>query len=81
MARVAGHSDQDEVLAALGQAVRGRRRELALSQEALADAAKIDRSHMGRIERGERNVTMLNMIRIAKALDMPLSKLIAKAGL
>lgn len=81
MARVAGHSDQDEVLAALGQAVRGRRRELALSQEALADAAKIDRSHMGRIERGERNVTMLNMMRIAKALDMPLSKLIAKASL
>lgn len=81
MARVAGHLDQDGVLEALGQAVRERRRMLALSQEALADAAKIDRSHMGRIERGERNVTMLNMVRIARALDMPLSKLINAAGL
>lgn len=81
MARVAGHSDQDGVLTALGQAIRDRRSMLLLSQEALADAAKIDRSHIGRIERGERNVTVLNMMRIAKALDMPLSHLIAAAGL
>lgn len=81
MARVAGHSDQDGVLTALGQAIRDRRAMVSLSQEALADAAKIDRSHIGRIERGARNVTMLNMMRIAKALDMPLSQLIAAAGL
>jgi transcriptional regulator with XRE-family HTH domain len=81
MARVAGHSDQEGVLAALGRAVRERRRALEMSQEALADAAKIDRSHMGRIERGERNVTMLNMVRIAQALDLTLAKLIAAAGL
>lgn len=81
MARVAGHSDHSGVLAALGSAVRERRRELQMSQEALADAAKIDRSHMGRIERGERNVTMLNMVRIAHALDLSLTNLIAAAGL
>jgi transcriptional regulator with XRE-family HTH domain len=39
-----------------------------LSQEALADYAEIDRSHMGKIERGERNVTILNIVLIAKAI-------------
>ena len=36
-----------------------------MSQEALADAAGMDRSHMGKIERGERNVTLLNVAKIA----------------
>lgn len=49
--------------------MRAARRERGLSQEALADAAKIDRSHLGKIERGERNVSVLNLARIAAALD------------
>ncbi len=52
-----------------------------MSQEALADAAGIDRSHMGKIERGERNVTLLNFIKIAAALEWRPSELLAEAGL
>jgi len=47
----------------------------------LADAAEIDRSHMGKIERGERNVTFLNIARIAKALQCKPSDLLLDAGL
>ncbi|GGI53965.1 hypothetical protein GCM10011430_11390 [Oxalicibacterium solurbis] len=42
---------------------------MEMSQEALADYAGIDRSHMGRIERGERNVSLLNILRIANAMN------------
>ena len=52
-----------------------------MSQEALADAAGIDRSHMGKIERGQMNVTLLNLARIAKAVSLKPSELLASAGL
>lgn len=54
---------------------------MGLSQEALADAAGIDRSHMGKIERGERNVTLLNILRIAAAINQRPSEILAAAGL
>lgn len=65
----------------LGEAIRRRRLELSWSQEALADYAEIDRSHMGKIERGERNVTFLNILRIARAIECKPSELMADAGL
>ena len=67
-------------MAELGQVIRARRLELELSQEALAHLAGIDRSHMGKIERGERNVTLLNIERIADALMVAPSELLASAG-
>lgn len=67
-------------MAELGQVIRARRLELELSQEALAHLAGIDRSHMGKIERGERNVTLLNIERIADALKVAPSELLASAG-
>ena len=81
MARVSGQHDADGSLKRLGEAVRASRRALGMSQEALADAAGLDRSHMGKIERGERNVTLLNVTRIAKALDRKPSDLMSSAGL
>jgi transcriptional regulator with XRE-family HTH domain len=68
-------------LLALGIAIRAARKEKCLSQEALADEAGIDRSHMGRIERGERNVTVLNILRVAKALKCSVSELFGRAGI
>ncbi|ABC35206.1 C.AhdI [Burkholderia thailandensis E444] len=65
----------------LGAAIRARRKELVMSQEALADFAEIDRSHMGKIERGERNVTIMNIVRIARALQLLPSELLYNAGL
>ena len=61
--------------------MRALRKGLGLSQEALADAAHIDRSHMGKIERGERNITFLNIKRIAVALRCSAADLLAKAEL
>ena len=81
MARVSGQQDGEGQLARLGQAVRARRKALGMSQEALADAAGLDRAHMGKIERGERNVTLLNLVKIATALNGLPSDLLSSAGL
>ncbi|MGR2710361.1 transcriptional regulator [Pseudomonas sp. IB20] len=81
MERISASLDKDRDLVRLGAAVRARRLELGLSQEALADFAQIDRSHMGKIERGERNVTFLNILRIAKAIQRKPSELLVDAGL
>lgn len=81
MARVAGHRDDEGRLVGIGTAIRNRRTAAQLSQEALADAAGIDRSHMGKIERGERNVTLLNLCRVAAALNALPSDLLREAGL
>jgi len=80
MPRVSGKTDKDQLLALLGAAIRARRKIMSLSQEALADHAGIDRSHMGKIERGERNVTLLNLAKLAEALDCPPSLLLMEAG-
>lgn len=81
MARISANHDKDGDLVALGSVVRVRRLRHMLSQEALADAAGIDRSHMGKIERGERNVTFLNILRISTALKCKPSDLLFEAGL
>ncbi|WP_454834183.1 helix-turn-helix domain-containing protein [Pseudomonas lini] len=81
MGRISAHLDKDLDLQRLGASVRARRLALGLSQEALADSAGVDRSHMGKIERGERNVTFLNILRIAKAIGCMPSDLLLDAGL
>ncbi len=64
------------ILVRFGHQVRKGRKRTGLSQEALAAKAKIHRNHMGAIERGEANVTLLNMERIAKALGVKVRDLI-----
>lgn len=81
MTRVSAKLDKDKHLERFGTAIRTRRTSLLLSQEALADLAEIDRSHMGKIERGERNVTLLNVVRIANAMQCRPSDLLIEAGL
>lgn len=71
----------EAALPRLGAAIRARRKALGLSQEALADAAQIDRAHMGKIERGERNVTILNVLRVATALKASVAEICKSAGL
>jgi transcriptional regulator with XRE-family HTH domain len=66
---------------ALGQAIRATRRERGLAQEALAIRAAIDRSYSGAIERGEFNVTLDTTTKIATALGISISQLLARAGL
>ncbi|PRE93272.1 MULTISPECIES: helix-turn-helix domain-containing protein [Burkholderia] len=81
MQRVSSSPEYAEHLVRLGLAIRSTRKQLALSQEALADLAGIDRSHMGKIERGERNVSLLNVVRIAHALECKPSDLLRSAQL
>ncbi|KWF33065.1 transcriptional regulator [Burkholderia pseudomultivorans] len=61
--------------------VRARREAIPLSREALADLAEIDRFQMAEIERGERNVTILDVLRISPALGWKPSELLADVGL
>ncbi len=58
-----------------GFAVRVRREELDLTQEDLADKARIHRTYLSDIERGIRNVSLINIERVAVALSLPLSEL------
>jgi len=59
----------DPYLDILGKRIRERRRELGLSQEALAHVAGLDRSYVGRIERGEHNLTFIALVRLARAME------------
>jgi transcriptional regulator with XRE-family HTH domain len=52
--------------------VRERRQRLGLSQERFAELCGLHRTYVGAIERGERNVSILNVAKIAKALGVPL---------
>lgn len=60
--------------------MRAERKAQGLSQEALADKADIDRSYMGGIERGEHNIAIINLLKIANALGTKASLLLDKAG-
>lgn len=62
---------------AFGARVRALREEQGMSQEALAHAAGLDRSYMGGVERGQRNVSLDNIYRIAGALGVPAATLFA----
>jgi transcriptional regulator with XRE-family HTH domain len=63
--------------AILGKNVRRLRQQRKLTQEQLAFDAEIDLTYMGGIERGQRNPSLLVMARIADALSVPLTKLLA----
>jgi transcriptional regulator with XRE-family HTH domain len=61
----------------LGKAVRKRRHSMGLSQEALAEKADLHWTYIGGIERGERNVSLINIVRIARALELTPARLLA----
>jgi transcriptional regulator with XRE-family HTH domain len=58
-----------------GFAIKAKRAELKISQEQLAEKAGLHRTYVGDIERGERNPSLINIERIAKALGFSLSDL------
>ena len=66
---------KDPHLIAFGRAIREIRKEKGLSQEAFADLAGIDRSYMGHIERGEKNVTLTKIYQLTAALEMTIPSL------
>ena len=66
---------KDKVLVAIGKQIRTMREASGISQEDFAAIAGIDRSYYGAIERGERNVAALNLVRIASALEVEVGTL------
>ncbi|MGH7027838.1 MULTISPECIES: helix-turn-helix transcriptional regulator [Brevundimonas] len=79
MPRVSVSPDNQRALGRLGDAIRVRRNERSMSQEALADAAGINRTHMGEVERGKRNVSLVALIGIAAALGCTVSSILSDA--
>lgn len=62
-----------EILIKFGNKVRERRTELGLSQEELASRAGVHRTYIGMIERAEKNITLENIEKIAKALKISIA--------
>ncbi len=61
---------------ALGERVRALRQAANLSQEELAEACGLHRTYVGAIERGERNISLLNIIALSRALRIKPSSLL-----
>lgn len=59
-----------------GRRLRVIRKGAGLSQEELARRADLDRSYVGQVERGERNITLLNICKLAGALGVPVGRLL-----
>lgn len=68
-------------LRALGSAIRAARLERQISQEELAHRSNVDRSYMSSIERGAQNPGIVSILRIARAMDMTMTELMAEARL
>lgn len=69
------------MLVSLGDTIRRVRLSKDISQESLAHLAEVDRSYVGRVERGDNNVAVLTLARLARALDTSIAKLMKEAGL
>lgn len=65
-----------DVLIKFGQKVRNERLKRNLSQEEFADIVGVHRTYIGMIERAEKNITLTNIEKIAKALEINTSKLL-----
>lgn len=63
----------------LGRAVRRLRTEAGFSQEGFADACALHRTYIGSVERGETNISLDNIQRIARTLGLPVSRLFTEA--
>ncbi|MEO9335576.1 MULTISPECIES: helix-turn-helix domain-containing protein [Gammaproteobacteria] len=68
---------EPEPALAFGQAVRAARLERGIAQEELAAVAEIDRSHIGKIERGEHMPTLALILKISNALRMSAADLMS----
>lgn len=70
-------NDGKDILILFGKNVKRLRKKLDLSQEKLAEYAGLHRTYIGMIERAEKNITLINMEKIANALHVNLIELFA----
>lgn len=69
--------DHSRIVYEFGERVRELRTKQGISQEELGRLAKLHRTYIGMIERGEKNITLENIEKIAHALETPVSKFFA----
>lgn len=68
--------EKPDILIFFGERVRDLRKQNNLSQEELADKAGLHRTYIGMIERAEKNITLINIEKIANALDINIKELL-----
>ncbi len=66
---------KQEILVKFGQKVREHRLKIGLSQEELAARAEMHRTYIGMIERAEKNITLVNIEKVAHALEIKIKDL------
>ncbi len=66
---------ESQILKRFGERVRELRKAKGMSQESLALACELDRTYIGGVERGERNISLVNIYKIAAALGVPIKEL------
>ncbi|SEB94651.1 Helix-turn-helix [Pseudomonas marginalis] len=67
-----------KVKQAFGDRLRDLRHQLSITQEGLALRCGLDRSYVGQVERGERNISLENIYRLAEGLGIPPSELLVE---
>jgi transcriptional regulator with XRE-family HTH domain len=67
---------ESQIQKRFGERVRELRKQKGLSQEALALVCDLDRTYIGGVERGERNISLVNIYKIAEALGVKASELL-----
>lgn len=71
------YTEQEQaILIKLGNAIRAARKARGWSQEELAFQAGLDRTYIGSVERGERNIAALNLVKIAAVLGVGVGELL-----
>jgi transcriptional regulator with XRE-family HTH domain len=68
-------------LHSFGESIRRERKKLEISQEDFAELCDLHRTYVGQVERGEKNISFVNILRIAKAFKVKASVLLERAGL
>lgn len=69
-----------EILKRFGQRVRNERLKRSFSQEKLAEKASLHRTYIGMIERAEKNITLINIEKIANALEISIEELLKESS-
>lgn len=71
-------SKKTSSIVTFGKIIRELRKSQGLTQEDLADKAGVHRTYIGMIERGEKNITLSNIEKLASALNIPISEIFSR---
>ncbi len=72
-------ASEAKLLTTFGRSLRSFRKQRGLSQEDLAEASKLSRNYVSDIERGVRNPSLLALVRLSRALRLPLRDMLVDA--